>query len=583
MTDNVLILREKLLHWLAFALTAAAAVLMGGGCSGLYEGQDSGKLPSFATDRTLVFKLAARPLPAATAEAPTGLLLPAVPGSTVQQFVAATANAVDVRKMQVRIYHGEKDDTGVARESELSLPPYEGTLVIRGVRPGRKLVTVDAYDALGALLYSGEQLVDFAPGAAKFVEFTLMAAPPAAAGEFHGGPVTADLRLAVSQSPYTITSPVVIAATGNLVVEGGVELRFSTPASATPDLLVLGKLLLGSADRASTLRRVSGRSLGPRVRFENSSGSTLINAAISGTSGAAVELSGASALISTCTVTDAAVGVLASGSTPTVRHCTFTAIPRGVVLQARSTAQVDSCRFTDSTTAVSVTDSAAMIVSNVIEAGSGVVNCGISIERSAATVAQNRVTATTGTFDPSTGQLLRGLDRGISVVDSLSGTASSTGRVLIDHNTIQGAVTAGIVIIASDPLVSYNRLLNGQGAATTGSLGIAVNLVLDRYPRQPSFLSNDIVGNSGPAVAYLTDVNLEPAGGGVLGNPGRDGNYIQGNNRLNLGFVPGVDSGPADAVDGVFRTRTYQVFGVDAILAVSSTAIAQAGAPATVR
>ncbi len=582
MTDNVLILREKLLHWLAFALTAAAAVLMGGGCSGLYEGQDSGKLPSFATDRTLVFKLAARPLPAATADAPTGLLLPAVPG-TVQQFTASSSNAMDVVKMQVRIYQGVKEETGIAREKAIKLPPWEGTLVIPGIRPGKKLVTVDAYDALGALVYSGEQLVDFAPGAAKFVEFTLMAAPPAARGDFHGGLVAGDLRLAVSQSPYTITSPVVVAATGNLVVEGGVELRFSTTGTTAPDIRVLGKLLLGTADRVSKLERVSGRSLGPRVRFENCSGSSIVNTILSSTTAAAIELSGASALISTCAVTDAAVGVLASGSTPTVRHCSFTSLPRGVALQAHSTGRVDSCRFTDSTTAVSVADSAATIVSNVVEAPSRVVNCGFSIERSAAAIAQNRLSAATGVFDPLTAQLQRGLDRGISVIDSLSGTAATTGKVLIEYNTVQGAVTAGIVIVASDPLVRYNRLLNGQGASLTGSVGITVNRVLDRYPKQPSFLSNVILGNSGPAIAYLTDVSLEPAGGGVLGNPGRDGNFIEGNNLLNLGYVPGVDTGPLDAVDGVFRTRTFQVFGVDAILAASSTAVTQAGAPANIQ
>ncbi|MBI3890599.1 MAG: hypothetical protein HY303_03610 [Candidatus Wallbacteria bacterium] len=54
--DTVLAVRERLLHWLAFVLTAAAALLAASGCAeGLLNEQP--REATFGTERTLVFKV----------------------------------------------------------------------------------------------------------------------------------------------------------------------------------------------------------------------------------------------------------------------------------------------------------------------------------------------------------------------------------------------------------------------------------------------------------------------------------------------------------------------------------------------
>ncbi|MBI4871478.1 MAG: hypothetical protein HY814_07920 [Candidatus Riflebacteria bacterium] len=576
MADNVFLLSEKLLHWLAFALIASAAVLMGSGCTGL-EAENGDRIPVFATDRTLRLKLVQPQQGLAGASS--------LAAGTSEQFVATAANAADITRLVVKVYKGETVATGVLRESTTKLPPFSGTLFLRAISPGRKLVTVDAFSATGFVLFSGEQLVNFAPGASKFVEFLLISAPPASPTEFVGGTVDRDVRLAATASPYRISTPIVITTAGSLVIEGGTDVQFLTPVSTTPDILVHGRLLVGSGNRAAILRRGSGRTLGTRIRFESCSGSAVVSAIISGTDGPAIEVSAAAVSIATCAFVDVGMGVVASNATPTIRGCNFTGGPVGPggIRLSRSTARVESNHFTDTSTAIASTDSAVMVLSNVVTARTRAVLEGIRVERSAATVAQNRLTGTTATYDAGTTRLLAGLDQGIAVVDSVSGSAATTGRVLIERNTIENAATAAVTVLASDPVIQLNRLLNGKGSTQGGSMGIAVNRVLSLFPKQPLILSNDIMGNSGPAVAYLTDPRLEPAGGGVMGNPGRDGNFVQGNNVLNLGLVPGIDTTVSGVVDGVFGTRTLQVFSVDAVVSATSTIITAAGAPATVR
>ncbi|MBI3890600.1 MAG: right-handed parallel beta-helix repeat-containing protein [Candidatus Wallbacteria bacterium] len=437
--------------------------------------------------------------------------LPAAQG--VPQFLGSSANAGDIRKLVLKVFSGGDATGGVHRQASIALPPFAGNLVLRGVRPGRKLVTVDALDGSGGALFTGALL--------------------------------------------------------------------STQPGPTPDIRVQGRLLLGGAGARATLKRLSGRTPGARIRIENSRGSLVTNTEFRSVSGTAVELSNAAATISSSVFTDAAQGVVAVGSSPIVVGGVFGKNPLGISL-TRSTALVQGNRFTDTTTAVTAADSSLIAVANVVIASTAAVRHGIRIQRTAATLSQNRLSGVTGTAD-SFGRVTKGLDQGIVVVDSVAGTASVSSRVEIDHNTVQGAATAGMISIASDPIFSFNRVLGGRGTAAAGAVGIAVNQASSTFPKQPLLLSNEIVDNDGPGVAFLTEADKQPGGGGVLGNAGRDGNFVRGNNSVNLGFTPGVDIAIAGTVDGVFQTRTFQVFGVDAILAAAAAPIAGAGAPDSVR
>ncbi|MBI2945335.1 MAG: right-handed parallel beta-helix repeat-containing protein [Candidatus Wallbacteria bacterium] len=530
---------------------------------------------SFGTERTLILKalpwhLAASGLP------------PAPTSEGGPQFLGESTNAQDVRKLVLQVYNGDSEASGVARQASITLPPFAGNLVLRGVRPGRKRVTVDALDAAGGALFFGAQVVDFAPGKTKFVEFVLRQTAPAQATSFHGGTVSADLRMVASQSPYSITEPIVVKPGAALVIEAGTEVVFSTPLGETPDMLIRGRILLGGVGPRATLRRALGRSPGTRLRIEGTSGNLVTNTDFQSIDGTAIELSNARVTISSSSFSQLTTAIAATGSSPLVVDNTIERASVGVRLK-RSTALVQGNRLADSTSGVTAADSSLIAIANVLSVSAAAARHGILIERSAATVSKNRLTAVTGSFDTS-GTLLSGLEVGVAVIDSLSGSPTVSSRVELDHNTVQGAAVAGIVSIKSDPVISFNRVLDGSGSAQAAAQGIAVNQAAFTFPKQPLIVSNELVANSGAALGFLTVAKLDPAGGGVLGNAGGSGgNFIRGNNFANLGFAPGVDSTTTGSVDGVFQTRTFQVFGADAILAAATVPIAGAGAPTSVR
>ncbi len=607
----------------ALALATTLSGCGGGGGSAVGASTGGSVLPpgaTFSKIARVTFTTAKQSVQAATGTTSTT----GVPDGQISQ-------PNQVRNLKLQVLDVVNGETSLIKEVTREVPPFQGEIVVPDIPPGNHLLSFSATDSEGRLIFGAEQTAQFSAGASTFVDFIATPIEVLNSETFRGGRIQAErfaFVLAASQSPYTINQATFVEEGGRLIIEPGVRINFV----ATGELIVRGGRLtaVGTADQPIVMiRGNSTLTAGNRLSFFNTKPdpirSRISFAAISEAS-TGILLIGSDVSVTNNDLRSVSVGIFTTASSETgsvvkstgkVTANTIRATSAGIFVRGSNT-QVTSNVIEGSSVGIFMEDASSLVENNQISNNrasgirmdrctstvlnnnkitqtSGVMNVGINVMASNALLSQNHIRATSSAVQVQQGQTVpsSGIRTGISILKSVSGSAN-TDRLVLDHNTIEGAVGAAIAIIAADPVIRFNTLV-GSAGLTAGvqdravtidcvtqdcpGLGLATTKIL---PKQPLLIGNNIVNFTKEAVAgdplfTLIFQNQSVAGGGVLGSslPG-GGNYVAGNNS-----VTAPESTVSGTVDQVFDTTTSQIKSVDAILSTTSSAVIGAGAPNT--
>ncbi len=537
--------------------------------------------------------------------------------------VATTLPQVqDIGVLRVRVYLTDSPESAPMKTVERVVPPYEGSIEVDAITPGLHLVSVEALGATSDVLGSSEAVVRFRAGETSKVQFLGISwVIPLDANKYVGGTILANQADAegttitptyvfTRKAPYHLTDVVGITPAGKLSVDPGAQLLFDADGTVDSlgrphpaDMKIEGRLLaLGTAERPVIFGRYRSEtsSQRPRILFFRDRESSLPHDSIS-------------SLVRNCTIRDSLTGIELQDSDVTLSGNRFEHVTNGVVAGKSSASRVVGNVIAASSTGIFITSSATEVtrnqvsgaqygialqsasslvenntVTNASEAGIWVTSSplcvvnsntvrtssvqshwGIYVRSSNALLSQNRVERTT----PAQSALLYG---GIYVKDCVSGS-SNTDRLVLDHNTVQRSYLANLVIAGSDPVVRFNELSLAAGGASSSGYGVVIAGLGSILPKQPLFLGNNLRNNARVAVGPDTTSTSSSKGGGVLGSAeAGGGNYVADN-----ASVSGPDGTVRGSVDQVFDVTTPQLESVDAILSVTTSPVAGAGAPAS--
>ncbi|TPW11917.1 MAG: parallel beta-helix repeat-containing protein, partial [bacterium] len=446
------------------------------------------------------------------------------------------------------------------------------------------------------------------PGEAAFVDFVGTPVADVSAFNYHGGqlpPEPFTYLMTKAGSPYHITDVIGIPAGVRMIIEPGVTLQFDADNTvdslghAHPaDMKVEGRLLaVGTSEQpiVFTRYRSGTASQRPRILFfrDRVTSSDPIQSRVRFAdilnSATGVEIQDSDVSISANLFENVSNGVVAGKNAASrVVGNVIAASSTGIYITSAAT-EVTRNQVSGGSYGIALQKASSLVegnaVSNASEAGIWlsssplcVVNAntvrttsiqshwGIYAGGSNALISQNRVERTTS-------GLLYG---GIYVTGCVSGS-SSTDRLVLDHNTVQRCYLANLVIAGSDPVVRFNELSLADGGASASGYGVVIDGLGRLLPKQPLFLGNNLRSNERLAVAPDPASKSTPRGGGVLGSAeAGGGNYVADN-----ASVSGPDATVRGSVDQVFDVTTPQLESVDAILSVTTSPVAGAGAPAS--